>query len=150
MKTTLFIGLLALFAFGIYSFKNPKVDFKEDTTDGIHFFKGTFQEALEKAQAENKPIFLDIYATWCGPCKMLKKYTFSDKEVGDYYNANFINIAVDGETTEGRELANNFNIKGYPTLLIVDKKGKQVAKQVGFIEPHILVNFGKRIFLNNK
>lgn len=145
MKTTLFIGLLALFAFGIYSFKNPKVDFKEDTTDGIQFFKGTFQEALEKAQSENKPIFLDIYATWCGPCKMLKKYTFSDKEVGNYYNANFINIAVDGETTEGRELADNFNIKGYPTLLIVDKQGKVVAKQVGFVEPHILVNFGKRI-----
>jgi thioredoxin 1 len=145
MKTILFMGLLAFVAFGIYSFKNPKVDFKENTVDGIQFFKGTFQEALEKAKTENKPIFLDIYATWCGPCKMLKKHTFSDKEVGDYYNANYINIAVDGETKEGRELANNFSIQGYPTLLILDKNGKQVAKQVGFVEPHILVNFGKRI-----
>tara|TARA_R110000868_G_scaffold81946_2_gene231743 strand:+ start:53416 stop:53859 length:444 start_codon:yes stop_codon:yes gene_type:complete len=145
MKTILFIGLLALVAFGLYSFKNPKVDFKEDTADGIQFFKGTFQEALEKAKTENKPIFLDIYATWCGPCKMLKKRTFSDKEVGDYYNANYVNIAVDGETKEGRELASKFNIQGYPTLLILDKTGKQLATQVGFVEPHILVNFGKRI-----
>lgn len=145
MKTILFMGLLAFIAFGIYSFKNPKVDFKENPADGIQFFKGTFQEALEKAKTENKPIFLDIYATWCGPCKMLKKHTFSDREVGDYYNANYINIAVDGETKEGSELANNYRIQGYPTLLILDKNGNQVAEQVGFVEPHILVNFGKRI-----
>ena len=145
MKTFLFMGLLAVVAFGIYSFKNPKVDFEKDNADGIQFFKGTFQEALEKAKTENKPVFLDIYATWCGPCKMLKKHTFSDKEVGDYYNTNFINIAIDGETKEGRELANNYRVQGYPTLLILDKSGKQVAKQVGFVEPHILVNFGKRI-----
>lgn len=145
MKTFLFMGLLAFIAFGIYSFKNPKVDFNEDTAEGIQFFKGTFQEALEKAKAENKPIFLDIYATWCGPCKMLKKHTFSDKEVGDYYNSNYINIAIDGETKEGRELANKYGIQGYPTLLILDKNGKQIAEQVGFVEPHILVNFGKRI-----
>lgn len=145
MKTVLFIGLIAFLAFAAYSFKNPKVDFNKDTSDGIQFFKGTFQEALEKAATENKPIFLDIYATWCGPCKMLKKRTFSDKEVGDYYNANFINIAVDGETKEGRELINNYQVNSYPTLLILDKKGKQLTKQVGFVEPHILVNFGKRI-----
>ncbi|MFH6959505.1 thioredoxin family protein [Flavobacterium aquidurense] len=145
MKTILFMGLLALVVFGIYSFKNPKVDFKEDSIGGIQFFNGTIQEALEKAKKENKPIFLDIYATWCGPCKMLKKNTFSDKEVGDYYNTNFINIAIDSETKEGRELVDKYRIEGYPTLLILDKNGKQIAKQLGFVEPHILVNFGKRI-----
>lgn len=145
MKTISFMGLLAFIVFGIYSFKNPKVDFKEDTAEGIQFFKITFQEALEKAKTEKKPIFLDFYATWYGPCKMLKKHTFSDKEVGNYYNANYINIAIDGETKEDRDLANKYGIQGYPTLLILDKNGNQVAEQVGFVESHILVNFGKRI-----
>lgn len=145
MKTILFMGLLVLVVFGIYSFKNPKVNFKEDTVGGIQFFEGTIQEALEKAKKENKPVFIDIYATWCGPCKMLKKNTFSDKEVGDYYNTNFINIAIDSETKEGRELVDKYRIEGYPTLLILDKNGKQIAKQVGFVEPRILINFGKRI-----
>lgn len=145
MKTILFMGLLVFVVFGIYSFKNPKVNFKEDTVGGIHFFEGTIQEALEKAKKENKPVFIDIYATWCGPCKMLKKNTFSAKEVGDYYNTNFINIAIDGETKAGRELADKYSIQGYPTLLILDKTGKQIAKQVGFVEPRILINFGKRI-----
>lgn len=145
MKTIVFIGIIALVTFSIYSFKSPKVDFKEDTAEGIQFFKGTFQEALEKAKIENKPIFLDIYATWCGPCKMLKKHTFSDKEVGTYYNANFINIAIDGETKEGRELVNLYQVRSYPTLLIIDNSGKQLTRQVGFVQPHIMVNFGKRI-----
>lgn len=49
------------------------------------------------------------------------------------------------ETKEGRELANKYGIQGYPTLLILDKNGKELTTQVGFVEPHILVNFGKRI-----
>jgi len=146
MTKNILVTLAILFVLiAIYAFKNPKVDFKEDSKDGIQFFKGTFQEALEKAKAENKPIFLDIYATWCGPCKMLKKKTFSHKAVGDYYNQNFINIAVDGETSKGRELAYKYSINGYPTLLILDFNGKKLTKQVGFVEPYILINFGKRI-----
>lgn len=145
MKNTIYIIAIVIVSITIYAFKNPKVDFKVDTKDGIQFFKGTFQEALIKAKEENKPIFLDIYATWCGPCKMLKRKTFSDKEVGDYFNANFINISVNGETNEGQELARKYNIEGYPTLLLLDKEGNKKAKQVGFVEPHILVNFGKRL-----
>ncbi|MEO8861358.1 MAG: thioredoxin family protein, partial [Ginsengibacter sp.] len=44
--------------------KNP------EPKEGLNFFEGTWKEAVQKARDENKPIFLDIYATWCGPCKM--------------------------------------------------------------------------------
>lgn len=145
MKTILFIGIIVVIAFGLYSFKKPKLDFKADAKEGIHFFKGTFQEALQRAKSENKPLFLDFYATWCGPCKQLKKHTFSDKEVGEYYNANFINIAIDGETKEGRELVNKYKIRSYPTLLILDPNGNKLTSHVGFVKPYILINFGKRI-----
>lgn len=145
MKTSIIMGLLFIVTFAIYSFKDPNTKANENSAEGIDFFKGTFEEALEKAKKENKPIFLDVYASWCGPCKMLKKHTFSDKEVGDYYNANFINIAIDGETKQGRQLVNQFQVRSYPTLLIIDKNGKQLTRQVGFVKPHILVNFGKRI-----
>lgn len=145
MKTILFIGLFALVVFGIYSFRSPKVDFKVDTVDGIQFFKGTFHEALDKAKTENKPIFLDIYATWCGPCKKLKKTTFTDEEVGKYFNKNFINIAIDGETPEGKVLINKYHIRSYPSLLILDNKGEVKTRISGFQKPYILINFGKRI-----
>lgn len=145
MKNLYFISLAIVTLLIISAFSNSEVDIKSDARGGIQFFKGSFQEALDKAKAENKPIFLDVYATWCGPCKMLKKRTFSDKNVGDYYNANFINIAINGETEEGYELSKLYDVKGYPTLLIIDKNGRKLTKQVGFVEPYILINFGKRI-----
>jgi len=145
MKYTLFTFAIALISIAFYAYKLPIVDFKKDTKDGIQFFNGTFQEALEKAKAENKPIFLDIYATWCGPCKKLKKNTFSDKAVGEYYSKNYINIAINGETNEGRMLAEKYKIQGYPTLLIVDKNGKQLTKNVGFMDSFTFINFGKKI-----
>ena len=46
----------------------------QDTTKGIHFVNGlSWQEVLQKAKAENKYIFVDCYATWCGPCKAMDK-----------------------------------------------------------------------------
>lgn len=116
-----------------------------DTRKGIKFFKGSWEEALAEAKQENKYIFLDIYASWCGPCKKLKRTTFKDEAVGNYFNSNFINMTMDGETKEGLELAEKYDIRAYPTLLIIDPNGKKMTKTVGFKRPRILINFGRRI-----
>ena len=47
------------------------------TGQGIDFFHGTWEEALEKATAEEKPIFVDAYAVWCGPCKRMAREVFT-------------------------------------------------------------------------
>src|SRR4051812_46894732 len=98
-----------------------------DSKDGIKFFEGSLQEALIKAKAEHKLVFMDIYATWCGPCKMLKKKTFADKDAGTYFNTNFINLSYNGEIGEGEMLANKYKINGYPTLIILNGDGKLVT-----------------------
>jgi thioredoxin 1 len=144
MRTLIFTGIIAILVFGIYSFKKLKSE-EVSTNKGIEFFEGNFHQALLKSQELNKPVFLDIYATWCGPCKKLKKITFKDEEVGNYFNANFINIAIDGETQEGYELISKYNIRSYPSLLILDSKGEVKTRTIGYQEPHILINFGKRI-----
>ncbi|MGZ0015142.1 thioredoxin family protein [Yeosuana sp. AK3] len=144
MKTLLFLGLLFFMIVGLYSFKKPNTSEISDLK-GIQFFEGTFQEALLKAKDLNKPIFLDVYAKWCGPCKLLKKTTFKDEEVGAYFNANFINIAIDGETKEGNELLRKYNIRAYPSLLIVDSNGEVKARATGYQKSRILINFGKRV-----
>src|ERR1700744_3062809 len=67
---------------------------------GIRFEDGyTWQQIKEKAQKEHKYIFMDCYATWCGPCKWMSKTIFPQKEVGDFMNANFINVAVQMDKT---------------------------------------------------
>lgn len=79
------------------------------------------------------------------PAKKMKKTTFKDEKVGDYFNANFVNIAIDGETREGRELLRTYNIRSYPSLLILDSHGNIKTRTTGFKNPYILINFGKRI-----
>ncbi len=142
MKNSIRFFILVLSFIPLTSFKAKT--YHDGTAKGIDFFKGSYNEALLKAKEENKHLFIDFYAAWCGPCKQLKK-SFKDKEVGAYYNKNFINVSIDGETKEGKELMYRYQIQGYPTLLIVDFNGKVKTKSIGFLKPYILINFGRRI-----
>lgn len=98
---------------------------------GIEFEHGTFTEALAKAKAQNKLVFMDCYTTWCGPCKMLAKNVFPQKEVGDVFNKQFVNLKIDMEKGEGPALAKTYGIKAFPTLLFMDAEGKVLHKVVG-------------------
>ncbi len=135
------IVLVFLLAFVFTSFNGSEAIKK----NGILFFKATWAESLQAAKAEDKFIFLHVYATWCAPCKDLKKKTFKDSDVGDYFNKNFINVRIDAEKDEGREIARKYQVTSYPTLFIVDYKGNRVARTTGFMKPRILINFGRRV-----
>ena len=111
---------------------------------GITFFDKSWKEVLDKAKAEHKPIFLDIYASWCGPCKMLKRETFTDKDVAEYFNAHFVNTSFNGEKGDGYMLANKFEINGYPALFILDEHGNIIKFSLGYLTPDQLLEFGKR------
>jgi len=87
---------------------------------------------LEKAKKENKVIFLDAYATWCGPCKMMDSETYKDQAVADYYNANFINVKYDMEKGEGLLLAQRFSVESYPSLLFINPDGTVLHRGTGF------------------
>ncbi|TVQ95076.1 MAG: thioredoxin family protein [Bacteroidetes bacterium] len=135
------VALFALLAFkvlGINSFNTGK-------ESEISFHQGSWSEALELAKNENKLIFLNISASWCGPCKMLKSRTFSNTDAGHFYNTHFINVAVDGEIGEGITLAQRYAIKGYPSLLFVDANGNLVAKTAGYHSPQNFIELGKQI-----
>lgn len=92
-----------------------------------------------------KTIFLDVYATWCGPCKVLKAHTFSAEEVGAFYNLNFINVTIDGEKGEGAELAKKFGVQAYPSLFFIDQNGKLVSGTNGYHTPNQLIRLGKKV-----
>ena len=120
------------------------VENKSDSETGIQFTSISFEEALKLAKKEKKNIFLDAYASWCGPCKMLKKNVFTQKEVGDFYNGNFINMAIDMEQGEGPKLARKYNVQAYPTLLFINHKGEVVGTAVGYHQAEELIAVGKK------
>ena len=80
-----------------------------------------------------KPVLVDFYAEWCGPCQMMKPRILDGAErIGE--DAKVVQIDVDKE----KEIAERFRIQSVPTLIIF-KKGKQLWRQTGVISTHALV-----------
>lgn len=98
---------------------------------GIVFENGTFAEILAKAKKENKPVFLDCYTSWCGPCRTMSDKVFVTKPLGDLFNERFINAKIDMEKGEGVELAKKYSVSSYPTFLILDGDGHLVHRVIG-------------------
>ncbi len=135
------IALISVYS--IFNFKTEKAT-EIINPNGIQFFKGTFNEALAEAKKQDKLMFLDVYATWCGPCKKLKKTTFSNAEVGTYFNTNFINIEIDGETTEGQQIMAKYNLRSYPSLLFINADSSIKSIKKGFQSSDRLINYAKK------
>lgn len=109
----------------------------------ISFQEISFKELLVKAKKEDKLVFIDAYASWCGPCKLMEKNIFTKKSVSDYYNSNFVNAHFDMEKGEGRELAAKFGVRSYPTYLFVNGKGDLVHQDVGYMGEEQFLDLGK-------
>lgn len=125
----------------ISAFKLPKKE--EPTKVGINFFEGTLTQAKAKAKKEKKYIFIDCFTTWCGPCKKMSKTTFVSKEVGEFYNKNFICMKIDMENGEGVNVASTYSINAYPTYLFIDFKGDVKHTDLGFINADKFIEVGK-------
>lgn len=117
---------------------------KAQSSPGIQFFKGTYEQALAKAEKQNKLIFIDCYTSWCVPCKKLAAEVFPLKKMGDLYNENFINIQVDMEKGVGIELTKKFGITAFPTLLLINPKGYKIDQIVGYWEADTLISWADR------
>lgn len=105
---------------------------RADETVGILFFKGSWSDVLAEAKKQNKPVFVDIYTTWCGPCKLMAKQAFPDAKVGEKFNANFISYQIDAEKGEGLDVAKKYAVTAYPTSLYVSGNGELLHRVVGY------------------
>lgn len=107
---------------------------------GIEFEHISLKKGLEKARSEGKLIFIDLYATWCGPCKMLSNSTFKDDNLGNFMNDNFVCLKIDGEKGEGEELMTDFDIDAFPTMLFLSPDKELIKKLVGFVDAETVLD----------
>lgn len=98
---------------------------------GIEFYQGTFKELLNEARQKDKMIFIDVYTDWCGPCKYMDKFVFTEPMVAARYNPNFLSYRLNAEKGEGIALAKKYGINAYPTFLFLNNRGYLVHKVVG-------------------
>jgi thioredoxin-related protein len=75
---------------------------------------------------------------------MLKATTFKNNKVADFYNDNFVNVAIDMEKGQGPALAAEWGLQAYPTMIIFTSKGKLVSGTVGYIRANDLIKFGQQ------
>lgn len=129
------ISLIALILIAAFSSKAQNRE--------INFEKGTWEEVLAKAKKENKMIFMDAYASWCGPCKWMARTAFKNDTAADFYNAQFINYKLDMEKGQGPDLAKKYKVNAYPNLLYIDANGELIHRSCGALGTQDLVAMGK-------
>lgn len=124
---------------------------------GVEFTHGlSWKEIKTKAKAENKYIFVDCFTTWCGPCKMISTKIFPSKEVGAFFNQNFINVKVQmDKTSHDKEdvkawysdvdtIAKIGKVVNFPTFLYFTPAGELIHRYVGApIESNEFIEYAK-------
>jgi thioredoxin-related protein len=111
---------------------------------GIQFNQTDNWEKIKKTALENnKYIFVDCYATWCGPCKLMDKEVYPKAEIGKFMNFNFISIKVQIDTSsqdneyikkrydDAHEIATKYKVTKLPTFLFFSPEGKIVHRSTG-------------------
>lgn len=132
----------------------------------------SLEDAVAAQSKEPRKIIMDMYTTWCGPCKLLDKNTFGNEDVATYVNKNYYAVKFNAEgntdvifknkkysnpnfdaSKRGRnsqhQLAGYLGVSAYPTIIFLDENGGLIAPIKGYHNPNQLEIFLK-LFATNK
>lgn len=111
----------------------PGVQDDGEIVSAVTWFHGSLDDALTKAKAEGKLVFVDVGAYWCPPCHQLDEETFTQQAVGKYLSAGYVSVHLDAEKGEGPELAERYHVQAYPTMLVLEAGGLEKGRLVDFM-----------------
>lgn len=112
---------------------------------GIQFEEGlSWQQVKDKAKAANKYIFMDVYTTWCAPCKLMDKEVYPNDTVGSYMIGKFISVKVQMDSTgkdneqvkrwynDARAIEREYKIDGFPGFFFFNPEGTLIYRDLGY------------------
>jgi thioredoxin-related protein len=124
---------------------------------GIRFENSlSWDQIKEKAKSEKKYIFMDVYASWCGPCKMMDRDVYTKDTIGSLMNEKFISVKVQMDSSkndneqvrswyaDAKKIGQEYPVQGFPTLLFFSPEGKLAYKQLGFQSRSDFISLAKR------
>ncbi|UAY55753.1 thioredoxin family protein [Arachidicoccus terrestris] len=132
------IGLLISFTAFVLSALGQGIKFENNLS---------WEQVKEKAKKEHKYIFMDCFATWCGPCKMMDKNVYAKREVGYKINDQFISVKVQMDRTKydaisvkswystAGKMMKDYHITAFPTFLFFSPNGRLVHRGIGYQAP---------------
>lgn len=95
--------------------------------DGIAWHEGGVQSALDRAEAQDRPLFLYWGAVWCPPCNEIKKKIFARREFIEKSRL-FVPVYLDGDTESAQVWADELEVSGYPSMLVLSPEGREVMR----------------------
>jgi thioredoxin-related protein len=149
-KYAIAVAILVIASFlGVHSLpaadtNSPKKDKKESSSEkkdtSLTWYK--YDEGLAKAQKEKKHVMVHFYATWCGWCKRMDAYTFSDPKVRKVLNEDFVSVRVNGQSgdkvkVDGKDIpesrvAGSYGVRAYPITWFLKPSGERIAPKSGY------------------
>lgn len=97
----------------------------------VRFSEGSTDKIRQLAEQQQKLVFIDLTADWCGYCRWMDSEVYAQPEVGNYMNAHFVSVRYDVDQPTGGELLKRYGNGGIPLLLIFDRQGELLGRIEG-------------------
>ncbi len=107
----------------------------------VKFEKLDPTELIKKAAKEDKLAFVDVYATWCPPCRQMEEKVFPLENVGKMMSEHFVAAKFNADESIGKEMLNKYKLRYIPSYLIFDAEGELVVTRSGYIAPDEFIEF---------
>ncbi|MCE3278674.1 MAG: thioredoxin-related protein [Bacteroidetes bacterium] len=127
----------------------------QEANEPVHWY--SFSEAVSLQKKSPRPIMVDVYTSWCGPCKLMSKNTFGNPEIAKYLNENFYPVKFNAETYDSVSF-NGYTFKNknppgtnrpvhdfassildnklvYPSIVFLNEQIQRIQVLTGYYQP---------------